>query len=123
MSQHEKLGSSDGCVVCRSSRVTYDALVCWRLYQSGQIGFFETKFEDMVFYNGFVFYNSFSKFVSLVFFVNIWCFWLFFMAKNGDVIFKNAKFGKWFFGVGKNLTVLPCIVLQNVLRSALYCIV
>ena len=38
------------------------------------------------------------------FFVKIWCLVIFPIQKNGDVIFKNSKFGKWFRGVRENLT-------------------
>ena len=46
------------------------------------------------------------------FFVKNLVFWLFFLPECGCVIFKNAKFGKWFRGVRKNLTNL-CEGLEN----------
>ena len=36
----------------------------------------------------------------------------FFMPKNGDVIFKNAKFGKWFPRVRRNLATLAVCTVQ-----------
>ena len=44
----------------------------------------------------------FSKFCFFgLFFVNNWCFWLFFRPKNGNVVFKKAKFAKCFRGLEK----------------------
>ena len=40
------------------------------------------------------------------FLVKIWCFWLFFMPKKRDVVFKHEHFGNWLPQVGKNLTTL-----------------
>ena len=74
--------------------------------------FLRPKFEDLVFFTTLMvlvwdfFITLFSNFVSWVFFVKIWCFWLFFWTKNRDVVFKNENFGNWFPGVRKNLTTL-----------------
>ena len=76
--------------------------------------FFRPKFEDLVFYNlgGFglvlVFLvNLFSKFGFFwSFFVKSGVFGYFLRPKNGDVVFKNAKFGKWFPRIRRNLATL-----------------
>ena len=43
-----------------------------------------------------------------------------FYVKNGDVVFNNAKFGKWFRGARKNLTALSAIS-ENIMFIGTHC--
>ena len=91
---------------------------CQSVHQSCQIGFFQTKIWRFGFFTTlmvlvwfwFFWVNLCSKFGFFwSFFVKVWCFCFFFRPKNGDGVFKNAKFGKRFPRVRRNLATLDCV--------------